>query len=151
MREAKLAELLEPAIQSLDCELWGLEYLQQGRHGLLRVYIERPETGVTVDDCERVSRQVSSVLDVEDPISGAYTLEVSSPGLDRRLFTLEQCADYVGEQLKVRLRANFDGRRNFSGVLAEIEDGQLVIRSGEDQYTFPFETVERATVVPRFD
>ena len=86
-REQKIEALLEPTIEALGFELWGLEYLSQGRHTLLRLYIDG-ENGVTVDNCAEVSRHVSGVLDVEDPITGEYTLEVSSPGVDRLLFRL---------------------------------------------------------------
>ena len=92
----QLQQLLEPVVESLGCSLWGLEYISQGRHTTLRLYIEA-EGGVGVEHCEKVSRQVSAVMDVEDPISGEYTLEVSSPGLDRPLYTLEQFQAYVGE------------------------------------------------------
>ena len=92
---------------------------------MLRVYIDS-ENGVGVDDCAKVSRQVSGVLDVEDPISGEYTLEVSSPGMDRPLFKLSQYQDYIGHVVQLRLRMPFDGRRKFKGVLNGIEDEDIV-------------------------
>lgn len=150
MRNDSIADLLRPTVEDMGCSLWGVEFLGQGRHGLLRIYIER-EGGVTVEDCERVSRQVGVLLDVEDPIQSAYTLEVSSPGLDRRLFEAEQYEQYKGAKLKVRLRTNFEGRRNFTGRLAGLEDGDLVLQMGEDEIVFPLESVERANVVPEFD
>ena len=112
-KEQQIRELLEPAVEALGFVVWGLEYLSQGRHTLLRLYID-DENGVGVDDCAAVSRQVSSILDVEDPISGDYTLEVSSPGLDRLLFQLEQYPDYAGEWIEIRLRVPFEGRRKFN-------------------------------------
>ena len=95
-KQAKLIEMLEPAVVALGCELWGVDYRAQGKNSMLRIFIEK-DGGVMMEDCERVSRQVSSILDVEDPISGEYTLEVSSPGMDRSLYKLEQYALYFGE------------------------------------------------------
>ena len=119
-RENRLRELLGPTVEALGFELWGVEHLAQGRHSVLRVYIERPE-GISVDDCAAVSEQVSAVLDVEDPINGEYTLEVSSPGLDRRLFALAQYGRYLGETIDLRLRSPFEGRRKFRGLLKGVE------------------------------
>ncbi len=150
MRKEQIGDLLRPSIEDLGCQLWGLELLSQGRHALLRIFIER-EGSVTLEDCEKVSRQVSLVLDVEDPIQTAYTLEVSSPGLDRQLFSADQYPAYIGAKLKVRLRSNFEGRRNFTGQLVGLEKDDMVLRVGEDELVFPLESVERANVVPEFD
>jgi ribosome maturation factor RimP len=98
-----LHNLIEPVVESLGCELWGLEYLTQGRYTTLRIFIDGPN-GVSLDDCEKVSRQVSAVMDVEDPIDGEYTLEVSSPGMDRPLYTAAHYARYLGETVNLRLR-----------------------------------------------
>ena len=98
----QLQALLAPVVEALGYECWGLEYMSQGRHSLLRIYIDHAN-GVLVEDCEKVSRQVSGVLDVEDPISSEYTLEVSSPGMDRPLFTLELFAKHAGELVKIKL------------------------------------------------
>ena len=149
-RQSEIKGLIEPAIQSLGCELWGVEYAAQGKHATLRIYIEK-EGGVQVDDCERVSRQISAVLDVEDPIQSAYTLEVSSPGMDRLLFEKQQYEEFLGAQLKVRLRTNFEGRRNFSGILAALEDDEVVLRADDQEYVFPIESIDRAQVVPTFN
>ena len=111
---------IESAVQGLGYELVGVEYLPQGRRSLLRVYIDTPG-GVTVDDCERVSHQVSGVLDVEDPIRGQYVLEVSSPGLDRPLFTAEHFQRFAGSRVRLRTSPPLDGRRNFSGLIISSE------------------------------
>ena len=103
-----------------------------------------------MDDCEKVSKQVSAVLDVEDPIREAYTLEVSSPGVDRLLFDKAHYERFLGEQIKVRLRANFDGRRNFSGVLVAMEDEEVVLRVEDEEFVFPLEGIDKAQVVPNF-
>ncbi|WP_317931493.1 ribosome maturation factor RimP [Halioxenophilus sp. WMMB6] len=145
----QLTALLQPSVEALGCELWGIEYQAQGRGGVLRVFIETA-TGVTIDDCERVSRQLSSVLDVEDPITGEYTLEVSSPGADRSLFTLAQFRQFVGHQVSIRLRAPFDGRRNFKGLLRAVENEDVVVVVDADEYLLPINSIEKANIVPQF-
>lgn len=149
-RESDIEDLLAPVIEALGCELWGLEFLSQGRHSKLRIYIERDE-GVSVDDCERVSREVSDLLDVEDLMPTAYTLEVSSPGMDRILFRPAQYQDHVGEQVDVRLDYPFEGRKRFIGILAGLENDEVLLRIEDEEYVFPLASVQRARLVPRFD
>ena len=144
-----LVKLLTPVVESLGCELWGLEYMSQGRHSTLRLYIESPD-GIGLEECEKVSRQVSSVMDVEDPITGEYSLEVSSPGLDRPLYSLEQFQRYIGERLSVKLRSAFDGRRKFSGQLKGIENEEIILVVDGHEYLLPIELIEKANIVPRF-
>lgn len=151
MRQTELDELLRPAIENMGLELWSLEFMSQGRRGLLRIFIDEQDKGVTLEDCERVSREVSAVLDVEDPFAGAFTLEVSSPGLDRALHTKAQYERYVGSTLKVRLRIGYEGRRNFAGVLMGVEQEDVVLRNGEEEYLFPISSIENATVVPQLE
>lgn len=146
----QLETLLEPVAASLGCDLWGLEYLPQGKHrSLLRIYIDKAD-GIGVEDCEKVSRQASSVLDVEDPISSEYILEVSSPGMDRPLFKLHQYVSNAGEQASIRLRIAFDGRRNFKGLLKGVEDDDVVLEAGGEEYLLPFELIDKANIIPRF-
>jgi ribosome maturation factor RimP len=114
---------------------------------VVRIYIDHPD-GINVDDCAKVSRQVSSVFDVEDPIMGEYTLEVSSPGMDRPLFRLEQYQQYIGEQVKIRLRSPFDGRRNFTGQLTAIEGDDVVVTVEDNEYLLPFELIDKASIIP---
>lgn len=142
--------MLAPSVEALGFELWGVEYLSQGRHSTLRVYIES-EQGVGVDDCATVSHHVSGVLDVEDPISGEYTLEVSSPGVDRLLFQLDQFPAYVGEWIELRLRSPFEGRRKFKGVLKGIEGEDVVVQVEDHEYLLPHSAIEKARIQPRFD
>lgn len=149
-KEQQLQAMLEPAVAALGYELWGLEYLTHGRQAVLRVFIESPN-GIGVEDCATVSRQVSAVLDVEDPIPVEYTLEVSSPGMDRPLFTLAQYERYRGELIKLRLRAPFEGRRNFSGELRAIEGDEIVVVVDEHEYLLPIELIDKANIVPRFE
>ena len=110
----KLVAIIEPAVTALGFELVGVEHLPQGHHSLLRIYIDH-ENGVNVDDCGRVSHQSSAVLDVEDPIRGVYTLEVSSPGLERPPFTLEHYARFADNLAEIRLHAPLTGSRKFQG------------------------------------
>ncbi len=145
-----LRELIEPVVEGLGFDLWGLEYLSQGKHSVLKIYIEA-EQGIDVDDCAAVSRQVSSLLDVEEPLKGKYTLEVSSPGMDRRLFELDQFEQFKGSQVKLSLRQAFEGKRKYTGLLCGVEDGDVVIRLGEEEILFPFADIDRAQVVPVFD
>lgn len=149
-RAERISEIVRPVIEALGYTLWGLEYLGQGKHTLLRIYLEK-DGGINVEDCAEASRQISSILDVEDPISTEYTLEISSPGLERSLFTLEQYGAYIGHTLKLRLSEPFEGRRNFQGTLAAIEDEEVVLLDGEDKYVFPFELVEKANIVAEFE
>lgn len=149
-RNAQLTELLRPVVESLECELWGLEYIAQGRSATLRIYIDRPEVGVLLEDCERVSRQVSAVLDVEDPIQSNYTLEVSSPGMDRPLYTLEQYAQFAGEEITVRLRHPYEGRRKFRGRLQGVEGQDVILAAEDEEYLFPIESIDKANVIPNF-
>ncbi len=145
----QLTDMLTPVVASLGCELWGLEYFTQGRHSTLRLYIDK-EGGVGLEECEKVSRQVGAVLDVEDPIAGEYTLEVSSPGMDRPLYTLEQFSRYTGEQVNIKLRSAFEGRRKFSGILQGVEDDDVLVVVDDTEYLLPIELIEKANIVPRF-
>lgn len=150
MIDNKLQELLAPAITALGYELLGIERITQGKRGtLLRVFIDCDE-GITLDDCERVSHQVSGILDVEDPIVGKYILEVSSPGLDRPLFTLDHFSRFVGHKVSVKLRRPLDTRRNFSGVLQRIENNRIFIVVDQTEFALPYEQIERAHLVVDF-
>ena len=147
MGETGLSKLIEPMVQALGCELWGIEKLQQGRQVVLKIYIESVN-GINVDDCARVSRQVSAMLDVEDPIPGEYLLEVSSPGVERRLFKPEHFNVCKGEKVQITLRQAFDGRRKFKGLLCGLEDEEVVIRVDDAQeIVLPMDSIERARVL----
>lgn len=145
----RLQNLVESAVEAVGYELVGVEYLPQGAHSLLRVYIDQPE-GITVEDCERASRQISAVLEVEDPIPGQYTLEVSSPGLDRPLFTEAHYERFVGSTVQLRLAAPVEGRRKFKGVLKGVEQAQVVVEVEGEELRFPLETIERGRLVPEW-
>jgi len=149
-REQDIEKLIAPAIESLGCELWGLEFISMGRHSKLRIFIDREE-GVNVGDCERVSREVSDLLDVEDAVPQAYTLEVSSPGMDRILFKPEHYTRHIGETVDVRLHFPYEGSKRVTGVLAGLEDDEVIVQAGEDEFVLPLENIQRARLVPRFD
>lgn len=145
-----LKVLLEPAVTALGFELWGIEYIVRGRHRLLRVYIDGPE-GVMVDDCAAVSHQVSGVLDVEDPIPGEYTLEVSSPGLDRVLFEPAQYERYTDGLLVVRTHAPVNGRRRFRGRLMSVSGAGIVLKLDDlGDVAISFADIDKAQVEPEF-
>lgn len=146
---SQLENLLAPVVASLECELWGLDYQAHGKKSLLRLYIDKPD-GVSMEDCERVSRQVSSVMDVEDPIAGEYTLEVSSPGMDRPFFRLDQYVGYIGQKFSIRLRVAFEGRRKFTGLLKGVEGDEIVLEVGDEEYLLPYELIDRANLIPTF-
>lgn len=155
-----IAALLSPTVQSLGLELLGVEYLPAPGGAVLRLYIDRPEAEagegearhVGIEDCEAVSREVSAQLDVEDPISGHYTLEVSSPGVDRPLFTPAQCARFLGEQAKVVLKLPQDGRRRFQGRIAAVDGDHVAfeIEAKPENATLSvaFDNIEKARLVP---
>jgi ribosome maturation factor RimP len=148
-KQEQLQALIAPIVASLECELWGLEYLTQGRYTTLRLFIDG-ENGVTLEDCEKVSRQVSAVMDVEDPIDGEYTLEVSSPGMDRPLYTAEQYARYIGEQVSLRLRIARDGRRKFKGTILAVEGADVRVAVDDKEYLLAVDAIDKANIVPRF-
>ncbi len=149
-RQAEIEHLVSPAIRALDCELWGTELSTRGRNSLLRIYIDR-EDGVSIEDCEAVSRQVGRLLDVEEPISGNYTLEVSSPGMDRILFRIEHYALYIGETVDVRLVRPFEGRRRLTGTLAGVDGDEVRVQVDDEEFILPLEWIQRTRVVPRFE
>lgn len=147
--EEKIQGLLEPTVESMGFDFWGCEYLAAGKHSTLRIYIDKPE-GVTVDDCGQLSRQVSAIMDVEDPISNAYMLEVSSPGIDRPLFKPEQYAANKGRTLKVRTSSPVLGRRNFKGPLVELFETHFEIEVDSEVYEIPFALVDKANLELEF-
>lgn len=148
-QEQQLTELLAPTVEALGFELLGLELVRAGRHSTLRLYIDHPE-GITVEHCAQVSREVSAILDVEDPIQTEYVLEVSSPGLDRPLFTPAHFAEVIGQKIDVKLAIPQDGRRKFKGELTAIEDDMLVVEVDGKPYRLLMDNVDKANVVPVF-
>lgn len=148
INDTALTVLVEPVVTAMGFDLWGVEQYQ-GKQPRVVVYIDSAD-GVTVDDCADVSRQVSAMLDVEEPVAGKYRLEVSSPGLDRPLFTLEQFARFKGHVAVLKLRVPFDGRRKFQGLLAGTEGDEVLLQLDGEEYCFPIESIDQARVVPQF-
>ena len=146
----RLEEMIKPAVDALGFEFVGIEHISQGRHSMLRIYIDHKD-GITVDNCAEVSRQVSAVLDVEDPIHGEFTLEVSSPGIERPLFTLEQCSQFIGQQVDVKLHMPIEGRRHFKGELTAVEGDELTIELGDDEsLTCTMDDINKAKLIPKW-
>ena len=141
-----LTAILRPGAEALGFELWGIEYINQGKHSILRVYIEH-DNGITVDDCASVSHQISGVLEVEDPISSQYTLEVSSPGLDRPLFSLPHYELYVDKVISIRCHTGVDGRLKFKGKLVELKNEQLTILVDNEDFVIEFLDIDKGNVV----
>jgi len=146
----KLSDMLRPAAEALGYEFLGVEYIGQGKHTVLRLYIDH-ENGINVDDCAAVSHQASGILEVEDPISSQYTLEVSSPGMDRPLFTMAHFEKYVGSEVQMRCHVGVNGRRKFKGKLISAADERLVVEVDNEQYELDFLDVDKANVVPEFN
>lgn len=152
-KASQIAALLAPTVRSLGLELLGVEYLPAPGGATLRLYIDVPEPeqsqrSVGIDDCEAVSREVSAQLDVEDPISGNYTLEVSSPGLDRPLFTPAQFARYRGQAAKLSLKLPQDGRRRLQAEIGAVGEGAVTMLLDGAEFIVAFDNIEKARLVP---
>ena len=181
-----LEDMIRPIIEGLGFECWGIELVSQGKHSVLRVFIESldniehksasslndeaeavgdiilsddlvdkeggaKESGVSLKNCEQVSRQLSGVLDVEDPIKGDYTLEVSSPGMDRPLYQLSHFERFIGYQIALKLRMPFEGSRKYKGILKGVEGNDIILQVENEEFLFPHEGIEKANVIPQFD
>jgi ribosome maturation factor RimP len=144
-----LTELVEPVVVGMGYELVGVEYRPGRGQDLVRVYIDS-EAGVTVDDCARVSHQVSGVLDVEDPVPGSYRLEISSPGLDRPIIRAADFERFAGAVARVRLNGLWEGRRKIVGVLRGLRDGEVLIDEDGTIHAVPLERIEKCNLVPDY-
>jgi ribosome maturation factor RimP len=147
MTSDELAKLLEPAIARLGYELSDLELKVGGQHGVLRLFIDKAD-GIELADCEKVSLAVSALLDVEDPLPGHYDLEVSSPGLDRKLTKVEHFQRFTGEAVKVQMRFPIEGRRRFRGTLVSSDEENIVVDVDGESHTLPVATIDTARLVP---
>ena len=144
----KLTQLLRPAVEGLGYELVGIEHLPMGKHTVLRIYIDSSD-GITVDDCSRVSHQVSGVLEVEEPITGQFTLEVSSPGIDRPLFNFEQFKEFVGSKVKLKLYHAIEGKRKIVGLIESIDGDDIVIKEADSDTSFQLQMddIDKANII----
>lgn len=147
--EQKLQELLTAPVEDLGFELVGIECQRAGRYLTVRLFIDT-ENGVTIDDCADVSRQVSAILDVEDPIADKYNLEVSSPGLDRPLFTLAHYQRFVGSDVSVHLRLPIGDRRKWQGKLEKVEGDMVTLIVDGNSQTFAFSNIQKGNIIPKF-
>ena len=147
MLRDQLGELLGPVVAGLGYELWEIEYAPRAGGGLLRLYIDSPD-GISLDDCEKVSRAVSAVLDEADPIPNEYTLEVSSPGMDRVLRTQAQFARFAGERVKVEMIQLIKGRKRFQGRLKQVGESEITLEMDGGEVSLPIEDIHRARLVP---
>ena len=143
------AALAAPIVQAQGCSLWDVEYVREAGTWFLRVYIDK-EGGVSIDDCEAVSRPLSDALDEADPIEGSYTLEVSSAGADRPLRKPEHFAAFLGSEVEVRLYRPVEGRKDHVGILKAFQGGDVTIESGDIQRCFPKKDVAQVRLYVRF-
>lgn len=144
-----LVNLIEPIVEGLGYECVGIEYNPHPKHGLLRIYIDS-DNGILVEDCSKVSHQISGVLDVEDPIQGNYQLEISSPGEDRPFFKVSQFERYIGSTVLVNLFKAIDGRRKITGIIEKVEDDIITLKDGEQVFEVPFVAMSKARLVPEY-
>ncbi len=144
-----LVNLIEPIVEGLGYECVGIEYNPHPKHGLLRIFIDS-DNGILVEDCTKVSHQVSGVMDVEDPIIGNYSLEVSSPGEDRPFFKVSQFERYIGSTVLVHLFKAIDGRRKITGLITKVEDDTITLQEDEQIFEVPFIAMSKARLVPEY-
>ncbi len=144
-----LVNLIEPIVEGMGYECVGVEYVPHGKNGLLRIYIDS-ESGILLDDCTRVSHQVSGVLDVEDPISNNYQLEVSSPGVDRPFFKLAQFEKYIGSQVQLNLFKPVNKKRRVIAQIKTIKDGKVQFLVDDELLEIPLSAMSKARLVPEY-
>lgn len=145
---ATIQKLIEPTIEAMNLALWGCDLHQAGKYTVLCVYVDGKDgAGVTLDACAKVSREISAILDVEDPISGRYQLEVSSPGIERPLYTLAQFSKYIGQDVKVKLHVAQQGRRQFVGRIEKIDNEQVFFMVEDDVLAAALSDIQKAKLV----
>lgn len=145
MMQNELEQLLSPTIRDMGYELWGCEYLSQGKHSLLRIYIDKAE-GIGIEDCQEVSKQVSALLDVEDPIPGNYSLEISSPGIPRPLFSSWQYQLYIGQPVQVKMFRSINGKRKLLGTIVSASESALVLNINNEHQEILFSNIVKANL-----
>ena len=145
MIQDELIQLLSPTISEMGYELWGCEYLSQGKHSLLRIYIDKLD-GIGIEDCQEVSKQVSALLDVEDPIPGNYSLEISSPGIPRPLFSSEQYQRYAGQEVQLKTFKPVNGKRKLSGIIFSASESAVVLKINDEHQELLFSNIVKASL-----
>lgn len=141
----KIETLVKPIADELNYEVYHIEFVKENNEFYLRIYIDKEE-GISITDCEVLSRRVSDVLDVEDPIDKAYYLEVSSPGLNRRLFKDEHFKKFVGREVLVKLNGNIEGKKNIKGLLKEVNEENIIVEDNEKAITIPKSKIKAANL-----
>ena len=146
MVSAEIEQQIQHIVNDTGFELWACEYLAQGKHSVLRVYIDKPE-GIRIEDCEAVSRELSSYLDVEEPIKGNYTLEVSSPGVPRPLFTTDHFRRYIHQTVSLKLIKPIDNSRKITGEIINVQDDNSIrLQTGDSVRDVPFSLIVKANL-----
>ncbi|MBL7003086.1 MAG: ribosome maturation factor RimP [Gammaproteobacteria bacterium] len=141
--------MFAPVVESMGFELVGVDFSSSEHHGHLRVYIDHPD-GITLENCTDVSRQLSALLDVEDPIQVAFDLEVSSPGLNRPLFKISDFEKYIGHMVKTKLAIPLNNRRNFKGTIIAVEGDSIELDIDHERFKLPFNSIAKANLVHQF-
>jgi len=147
--QTHLWELFEPVVIGMGYDLIEIEHFPNPKHGVLRLYIDK-EGGINVDDCSSVSRQISALIDVEDPVRGQFNLEVTSPGSDRPLRRLQDFQRFTGSLVKLKTVMPLEGQRNFKGRLLEASEEVLVIETDTEELSLPMGAIEKARIVPEY-
>lgn len=150
MSKTRLNTLIQPLVEDLGFEFVGIEYSNNPKNSVLRIYIDEPSRGIAIEDCEQVSREVAALLDVEDPISGNYNLEVSSPGLARPIFNLEQFGRFVGEVVSMTLFSPVNNRRKFKGELLAVVDDQVFVDQDGEKIGIDFTNIVKSRLEPDY-
>ncbi|MGN1392522.1 MAG: ribosome maturation factor RimP [Succinivibrionaceae bacterium] len=148
--EQTVAEVITPVLDSLGISLWGIKVVRNPKHAVLQIFIDK-DGGVTIDDCSDVTLQINGVLDVADLFKNPYTLEVSSPGLDRLLFTFEQVQSYIGSEMNIEVSMPILNRRRFRGILQKIEGDTLFLLVDNEVYEIAYPNVSKAQLIPVFN
>jgi ribosome maturation factor RimP len=146
----RVAQVVEPAIESEGYALVDVELKGGAGARTLRLFIDRPGEGITLEDCQKVSELLGPLLDVEDVVEGRYFLEISSPGVNRRIRKLEDFERFAGDKVKIKTRSPMDGRSKFTGTIAGVEEGEVLIRTGTSKseriHRIPIAAVEKANL-----
>ena len=146
--QQQLVEMFAPTVSALGYELVGIEYISQGKHSIVRVFIDTVN-GVNLDDCQVVSRQISGILDVEDPIKGEYSLEVSSPGTERPLFTIDHYKQFIGEAVSLRFYGMVEKRRKLKGHIVSVDESNITISEfgTELEFILDIDDIDKAHLI----
>jgi ribosome maturation factor RimP len=146
--EQRVAELVAPVLEEKGIELWGVKLINNPKRTTLQIFIDKKDGGVTIDDCTNVSLELNGIMDVEDLFNHPYFLEVSSPGLDRYLFTFDQVCAYTGREMNVEVSMPIANRRRFRGILEKVDGDLLFLKVDNDVYEIAWPNVSKAQLIP---